>query len=761
MAITLEQTVHQSQNPRSMKFTFPPESRPLEGYTIKRAIHRGGFGEVYYALSDAGKEVALKLLQQNLEIELRGVTQCMNLKHPNLVTIFDVRTDADGDHWIIMEYVRGKSLDRVIDEQNGPLSMDEIERWLVGMAGGLSFLHDRGIVHRDLKPANIFQESGVVKIGDIGLAKFITQSKRSAQTESVGTVYYMAPEVARGRYGHEVDIYSLGVVMYEMLCGRVPFDGESTAEILMKHLSEKADLSPVPKRLRPVVANALQKDPLKRTSTVEQLLADFRKAVAGVEIPTTIPDSDILPPVNHQGRNQPATSAASEIVDWDDIPDKKWRKHVRQLDRKAERHERIEARKAARHARKEERRANRHARKMQRKAVKNGGKPGGESADVVAPPLPPPARGNDSEDFRKSPASRGKPHANKPTSNSAKSNRWSHWMKLAAISLIIMAVVMPRSFAGMMTGIFRGALLLGPLYLIYVLFFADRKNRPWSTGNSGRPSRSIPVKDKDRPTDHLKNHIADAECSPRPRQTYVPRNAGMPARSSRRSAWKMLRPETVRTAPLRARMIELAGSLTLALAATAVITAAVAVLSPVMQTPARITLFAAGTLFGSWAVLLTSKVYEGSKVGGGHRRLVTLLGGVLTGAVVCGLHHFLLIRFARDDYNLHGEGLVHTIGSLNLSQALQPTLAGYVLFFGLLFVVRHWWRHADSLRQRRFRITSVLLTTLLGLVTSLVFTFPIMWGVTWAAAISSVVQLSATWFSPDDRRRMTEAGHVA
>ena len=100
---------------KSMKFTFQPESKPLDGYTIKRAIHRGGFGEVYYALTDAGKEVALKLLKQHFDVELRGVSQCLNLKHPNLVTIFDIKQDADGDHWVIMEYVAGKSLSQVLD----------------------------------------------------------------------------------------------------------------------------------------------------------------------------------------------------------------------------------------------------------------------------------------------------------------------------------------------------------------------------------------------------------------------------------------------------------------------------------------------------------------------------------------------------------------------------------------------------------------------------------------------------------------------
>ena len=104
----------QPNGPKSMKFTFQPESKPLDGYTIKRAIHRGGFGEVYYALTDAGKEVALKLLKQHYDVELRGVSQCLNLKHANLVTIFDVKTDADGDHWVIMEFVAGKSLAQLI-----------------------------------------------------------------------------------------------------------------------------------------------------------------------------------------------------------------------------------------------------------------------------------------------------------------------------------------------------------------------------------------------------------------------------------------------------------------------------------------------------------------------------------------------------------------------------------------------------------------------------------------------------------------------
>lgn len=268
-----------------MKFTFAPESRPLEGYTIKRAIHRGGFGEVYFAMSDAGRQVALKLLNNNLEVELRGVKQCLNLNHPNLVTIFDIRQDADRDYWIVMEYVGGSSLLDVLQRHPSGMLLPDILRWLSGMAQGLAFLHDRGLVHRDLKPANVLSDGEQVKIGDVGLSKYISESRRSAQTQSVGTVYYMAPEVSRGRYGREVDVYALGVMLIEMLTGQLPFDGETTAEILMKHLTAEPDLSMVSPALQQVLRGALEKDPDRRIQDVLELQRRFCEAV---EAPATV-----------------------------------------------------------------------------------------------------------------------------------------------------------------------------------------------------------------------------------------------------------------------------------------------------------------------------------------------------------------------------------------------------------------------------------------------------------------------------------------
>lgn len=691
-----------------MKFTFPPESKPLDGYTIKRAIHRGGFGEVYYALSDAGKEVALKLLQQNLEIELRGVTQCMNLKHPNLVTIFDVRQDGDNDHWIVMEYVRGKSLDKVIDELNGPMPIEEVERWLAGMVAGLSFLHDRGIVHRDLKPANVFQENKVVKIGDVGLAKFITQSKRSAQTESVGTVYYMAPEVAHGRYGHEVDLYSLGIVLYEMLTGRVPFDGESTAEILMKHLSDKPDLSPLPKRLRPVLAAVLEKDPLKRTASAEQLLAEFRKAVAGVEIPTRIPDESYA-------EYEASSKRDAAAFAWTEVGDKKWDKQKAKLDRKADRHKRIEERKAARHERRMERHAERHARKQERQANKQSRKQGDDKPLPVAIPsaIPVAVRKTDAK-------------------AKAKDDQWSQGLKVGAIVLIVLAVVMPRTFVGLIGAVVKVGILGGIAYGIYRLVKA-------LSGDAVLAPATVQPKPQPQV----------GESTPFDRNFVVHKR-----KRARRQRHVILDPKTPREISLRSRVSELTGSLGYAVLCTALITTAVAFLSPVLQTPARIALFAGGSLLASWAVMVTAKWYEGTTVKSGQRRFITTLAGAAVGVVVFALHQFLLVNFTPTDFNQNTSGMVRSMGNIPLAESLQPSLLGYVVFFAALFLARHWWRHADSLRRKRVAIGSILLTTLTGAFICMIFTFPLLWGVTWAAAISCIVHLAAAWMPHDQRSEL-------
>lgn len=256
-----------------MKFLYASGSRPLDGYTIKRGIGRGGFGEVYFATSDAGKEVALKHVERNLDVELRGVGHCLNLKHVNLIDLYDVRYDEHGEAWVVMEYVSGESLKDVIDRNPNGLPLEEVDHWFRGVAAGVQYLHDHGIVHRDLMPGNIFDDGGVVKIGDYGLSKFISCSRRSGQTESVGTFHYMAPEIGKGVYGKEIDIYALGIVLYEMITGRVPFEGESSQEIIMKHLTADPDVSGLPTAYRALVQRAMHKDPEKRFHDVAEMVA--------------------------------------------------------------------------------------------------------------------------------------------------------------------------------------------------------------------------------------------------------------------------------------------------------------------------------------------------------------------------------------------------------------------------------------------------------------------------------------------------------
>lgn len=256
-----------------MKFAYKTGSRPLDGYTIKRGVGSGGFGEVYFAITDAGKEVALKQVQRNLDVEVRGVSQCLNLKHVNLISLYDLKYDEEGQAWVVMEYVTGERLKDVIERNPNGLPREDAERWFRSIADGVMHLHDRGIVHRDLKPGNIFDDDGVVKIGDYGLSKFISASRRSGQTESVGTFQYMAPEIGKGVYGKGIDIYALGIILYELLTGEVPFDGESSQEIIMKHLTDDPDLSNISRPYRDVIQRALRKDPEKRFEGVGDMLA--------------------------------------------------------------------------------------------------------------------------------------------------------------------------------------------------------------------------------------------------------------------------------------------------------------------------------------------------------------------------------------------------------------------------------------------------------------------------------------------------------
>ncbi|MDB4614197.1 protein kinase [bacterium] len=252
-------------------FRYQPGDRPLDGFTIEQAVGRGGFGEVYYAVSDAGRQVALKAVQNFEDVELRGISHVMNLKSQHLVSIFDIKHNAGNDPFVIMEYISGPSLRDILDETPAGMGEAKAAFFLREMAKGISYLHDCDVVHRDLKPHNVFFEDGIVKIGDYSLSKLMTMSHRTGHTMTVGSVHYMAPEISLGRYDKTVDIYALGVMLYEMLTGKPPFLGESMGEVLMRHMSGEVDVSELPKPFDTIVLKAMAKDPDERYQTADEM----------------------------------------------------------------------------------------------------------------------------------------------------------------------------------------------------------------------------------------------------------------------------------------------------------------------------------------------------------------------------------------------------------------------------------------------------------------------------------------------------------
>src|SRR4051794_12402696 len=260
-----------------MKFTYRWGQRPLDGFTIKRGLGQGGFGEVYFAVSDGGKEVALKLLLRGrTDTELRGISNCLNFKHPNLVHLYDLLTDERGDHWLVMEYVHGEPLNAVLNRNPKGLPPEQARDWFLQVAKAVSYLHDHAVIHRDIKPGNVFVEHGVLKLGDYGLSKTVSSASLT-QSANVGTVYYMAPEVGKGACTKQVDVYACGVMFYEMLTGEVPFRGESWAEVALRHQTDTPELTRVPPDYLAIIEKALHKRP-------EQRYADLDEMIRAVEV---------------------------------------------------------------------------------------------------------------------------------------------------------------------------------------------------------------------------------------------------------------------------------------------------------------------------------------------------------------------------------------------------------------------------------------------------------------------------------------------
>ncbi len=265
-------------------------------YVIRRKLGSGGMAVVYLAEDqELGRRVALKLLderhaadEQFVERFRREAQSAAGLNHPNIVSIFD-RGLAEGTYYIAMEYLDGRTLKELL-VRNGPTPIPIAIDYARQILGALAFAHRGGIVHRDIKPHNIVVGSdGRLKVTDFGIAS----SGASQMTEAgsiVGTAQYLSPEQARGApVDPRSDIYSLGIVLYEMLTGKVPFTGDTPVEIAMKHLSQVPDppsrlRSDVPHDLDAVVMRALAKDPEQRYATAEEMDADLARVARGVAV---------------------------------------------------------------------------------------------------------------------------------------------------------------------------------------------------------------------------------------------------------------------------------------------------------------------------------------------------------------------------------------------------------------------------------------------------------------------------------------------
>ena len=259
-------------------------------YEIINKIGAGGMSDVYKAKDHVlGRFVAIKVLKLEFSEDINFVTKfhteaqsAAGLEHPNIVNIYDVGSE-DGIHYIVMEYIEGITLKTYI-EKKGHLSFKEAISIAIQVGRGIEAAHNKNIVHRDIKPQNIMiSTEGKVKVTDFGIAR--AASSNTIHSDVMGSVHYSSPEQARnGFIDGKSDIYSLGIVMYEMVTGRVPFDGDTTVAIAIQHLQEEM-VSPsayapdLPISLEKIILKCTQKSPSRRYQTMGDLISDLKRAL--------------------------------------------------------------------------------------------------------------------------------------------------------------------------------------------------------------------------------------------------------------------------------------------------------------------------------------------------------------------------------------------------------------------------------------------------------------------------------------------------
>ena len=259
-------------------------------YEILDKIGTGGMSDVYKAMDHIlGREVAVKVLKQEFAEDVTFVTKfrseaqsAAGLEHPNIVNIYDVGSE-NGIYYIVMEYVEGITLKTYI-EKKGQLNFKEAISIAIQVGRGIEAAHNKGIIHRDIKPQNIIiSTEGKVKVTDFGIAR--ATSSNTIHADVMGSVHYASPEQARNGYvDGKSDIYSLGIVMYEMVTGRVPFDGDTTVAVALQHLQEEmvapsAYAPELPISLEKIILKCTMKSPDRRYAAIEDLLLDLKKAL--------------------------------------------------------------------------------------------------------------------------------------------------------------------------------------------------------------------------------------------------------------------------------------------------------------------------------------------------------------------------------------------------------------------------------------------------------------------------------------------------
>ncbi len=263
--------------------------RKLDGrYEITELIGVGGMADVYKAIDVMeNRTVAVKILKDEFSNSEEFLRRFRNeskaialLSHPNIVKIYDVGF-TDEIQFIVMEYIDGITLKEFIDQQ-GVLRWKDALHFITQILRALQHAHDKGIVHRDIKPQNIMLFSdGTIKVMDFGIARFARIDGKTLSDKTIGSVHYISPEQARGDMTDErSDIYSVGVMLYEMLTGKKPFDGDNPVAIALKHMEEEAvsprDIMPsIPEALEEIVIHAMEREPAKRYQSAAEMIKDI------------------------------------------------------------------------------------------------------------------------------------------------------------------------------------------------------------------------------------------------------------------------------------------------------------------------------------------------------------------------------------------------------------------------------------------------------------------------------------------------------